>query len=327
MEGHPFELSIGDLIAGCSYLGSYKTSSRSNAATILRLQCRCGKEIERDSKPVRYKHKNGEQVACDECGKKGASTLPELKEGDEVGGCEFLKSFKGGKSGGITYWSLKCECGTIIDRRASEHWYAAKRGQKKLCKNKHLHGEIKTGARFGRLTVVAIEMKKIKIGESRTENRGHCKCNCSCGTEGLYVLPELLKKGDVQSCGCYRIESAGDRFRAHGKTDTREFKLWYSAKERADTKGLPFDIELSDINIPSVCPVLGIPINTDNKDIRSDNSPSLDKFYPSKGYVKGNIQVISWRANRIKNDGTPEEWLRIAEWCQREDVRRKLEGN
>ena len=130
-------------------------------------------------------------------------------------------------------------------------------------------------------------MKKIKIGESRTENRGHCKCNCSCGTEGLYVLPELLRRGDVQSCGCYRIESASDRFRTHGKTDTREFKLWYSAKERADTKGLPFDIELSDINVPSVCPVLGIPINIDNKDIRSDNSPSLDKFYPSKGYVKG----------------------------------------
>ena len=101
------------------------------------------KRIERDSKPVRYKHKNGEQVACDECGKKGASTLPDLKKGDEVGGCEFLKSFKGGKSGGVTYWSLKCECGTIFDRRASEHWYAAKRGQKKLCKNKPLHGEKK----------------------------------------------------------------------------------------------------------------------------------------------------------------------------------------
>jgi hypothetical protein len=58
----------------------------------------------------------------------------------------------------------------------------------------------------------------------------------------------------------------------------------------------------------------------------SDSSPTLDKFYPKKGYVKGNIQVISWRANRMKSDGTPEDWIKIAEWCKQEDVRRRLSG-
>ena len=58
----------------------------------------------------------------------------------------------------------------------------------------------------------------------------------------------------------------------------------------------------------------------------SDNSPTLDKFYPSNGYVKGNIQIISWRANSLKKDGSPEEWIKIAKWCQKEDIKNKLKG-
>jgi hypothetical protein len=41
------------------------------------------------------------------------------------------------------------------------------------------------------------------------------------------------------------------------------------------------------------------------------------------GYVKGNVQVISWRANRLKSDGLPEEWTKIAEWCQKENMMKK----
>ena len=72
-------------------------------------------------------------------------------------------------------------------------------------------------------------------------------------------------------------------------------------------------------------PVLGIPINISlGRGRRQPDSPSLDKFYPEKGYVKGNIQVISWRANRIKSDGTSDEWIKIAKWCQEEDIKKRL---
>jgi hypothetical protein len=30
--------------------------------------------------------------------------------------------------------------------------------------------------------------------------------------------------------------------------------------------------------------------------------PSIDQIKPSAGYVEGNVQICSWRANRIKND-------------------------
>lgn len=36
----------------------------------------------------------------------------------------------------------------------------------------------------------------------------------------------------------------------------------------------------------------------------SDMSPSLDRLIPSKGYVKGNVVVVSWRANRLKNNAS-----------------------
>ena len=53
--------------------------------------------------------------------------------------------------------------------------------------------------------------------------------------------------------------------------------------------------------------LLGIPIEIGNKGIWKDNSPSIDRKIPSLGYMKGNIWVISYRANRIKNDATVEE--------------------
>ena len=66
--------------------------------------------------------------------------------------------------------------------------------------------------------------------------------------------------------------------------------------------------------------------NTLGIEKRSDNSPSLDKFFPSLGYVKGNVQIISWRANHLKSDGTPEEWEKVAKWCKNEDIKKRLEG-
>ena len=83
------------------------------------------------------------------------------------------------------------------------------------------------------------------------------------------------------------------------------------SKKVAEYKRLPFDLALDDINIPTHCPILGMPMFL-GKGKRTDNSPSLDRIIPKLGYVKGNVIVISWRANRIKNDATVEELEKIA---------------
>jgi hypothetical protein len=82
-----------------------------------------------------------------------------------------------------------------------------------------------------------------------------------------------------------------------------EWFLFYSAKARAKRSGIPFSITVSDIVVPSVCPVFGTPLTCGVKSVH-DSSASLDRIIPELGYVKGNIAVISHRANRIKNNAT-----------------------
>jgi len=70
---------------------------------------------------------------------------------------------------------------------------------------------------------------------------------------------------------------------------------------------------LASLNLTDMCPVLGIPLDYSfGKGSRTDNSPSIDQILPGEGYKIGNVVVVSWRANRIKNDGTPEEHQKIA---------------
>ena len=94
--------------------------------------------------------------------------------------------------------------------------------------------------------------------------------------------------------------------------------LLNSAKRRSKDKNYKFNIELSDINIPTECPILGIPIlkvYTEGKKAGpTPNSASLDRIDNHKGYVKGNIQVISHLANTMKASATPEELIKFANW-------------
>lgn len=89
-----------------------------------------------------------------------------------------------------------------------------------------------------------------------------------------------------------------------------------SAKSRAKARYLEFNITLEDIVIPSHCPVLGIPIIIQAGKGASYNSPSLDRIDNRFGYVKGNVQVISWRANNLKSDGSLEEFKKLVEFLE-----------
>lgn len=89
--------------------------------------------------------------------------------------------------------------------------------------------------------------------------------------------------------------------------------MWSAAKARAKSDNLPFDIEQSDIVITEECPILGIKLWR-AKGQAGPNSPTLDKIIPSLGYVKGNIQVISYMANIMKSNATPEQILKFCEW-------------
>lgn len=79
--------------------------------------------------------------------------------------------------------------------------------------------------------------------------------------------------------------------------------MYQRAKNRAKTLGLQFNLEHEDVVVPEVCPILGIPLHVSDGKC-SANSPSIDRIDSSRGYIKGNIQVISHKANTIKSNAT-----------------------
>lgn len=85
-----------------------------------------------------------------------------------------------------------------------------------------------------------------------------------------------------------------------------EKSILKDARRRSIEKNIPFNLSSEDIIIPEVCPILKIALNK-NTGLWKDDSPSIDRIIPEKGYVKENIIIISYRANRIKNDHTISE--------------------
>lgn len=90
---------------------------------------------------------------------------------------------------------------------------------------------------------------------------------------------------------------------------SRRYLLLHGAKNRARKKNVPFSISLEDIpEIPEKCPILGIPLkHHEGLPGWHDDSPTLDRIFNDKGYVKDNLRIISSRANRLKADATLEE--------------------
>jgi hypothetical protein len=95
-----------------------------------------------------------------------------------------------------------------------------------------------------------------------------------------------------------------------------------SAKGRALKNGLAFNLVPRDVVIPKRCPVLGIRLVAGDRS-RKDASPSLDRINNSRGYVPGNVAVISWRANRIKGDATVDELAAVVRYLRKHHRRKK----
>lgn len=77
------------------------------------------------------------------------------------------------------------------------------------------------------------------------------------------------------------------------------------ARKRARRRGVSYSLRRQDISVPANCPVLGVPLIVG--EARSAASPSLDRIDPTKGYLPGNVRVISDHANRLKGDRSLEQ--------------------
>lgn len=91
----------------------------------------------------------------------------------------------------------------------------------------------------------------------------------------------------------------------------------------ARKRGMEHNLEEADFVLPSHCPVLGIPIELGTR-LSKDGSPTLDRIDTSQGYLKDNVAIISWRANRLKSDATFEEIEAIYFYMKRHRDERRM---
>ncbi len=129
----------------------------------------------------------------------------------------------------------------------------------------------------------------------------------------------------VARCGCYSCETDNRKAYQAGyiqRSPARQ--LWHHAKARSKSRGFEFNISLQDVEDiwpkDGLCPVFGTPMIPGFGKGRGPkiDSPTLDRLVPSKGYIKGNLAVTSFRANRLRQDETdPEVFRKIADWMER----------
>lgn len=114
------------------------------------------------------------------------------------------------------------------------------------------------------------------------------------------------------------IEANRERVNALGRIASAKY---YGADSRRRTlknsqfsarrAGVPHSITLEDIHIPEYCPLerCGHRRLERGNRTNTDSSPSLDRYYPSLGYVPGNVWIICLGCNRAKQDMSGEEHM------------------
>ncbi len=164
-----------------------------------------------------------------------------------------------------------------------------------------------------------MESKECKVDgcEAQVYVRGFCSSHYSklpefkdsrrAAVERWIQKPENKEKD--RACTTKRKESR------RGNPKYYAIGLLSRTKTRAKKLGLEFDLRVDDIHIPNKCPVLDIPLNLSARKADFD-SASIDRIDSDKGYVKGNVAVISWRANRIKGDSSLENLVKVIKWLK-----------
>lgn len=146
------------------------------------------------------------------------------------------------------------------------------------------------------------DAKKAKGETQRIKNR-----------ECLYRWRNRMKEEDPSRLNGSRAWVAKNPLRGLYK------RMKGGAASRGYSVHLTLDEFIDEVGgeVPKICPVLGIPLEVNAGGKYSANSPSVDRIDNTKPYQKGNIAIISYKANMIKNIGTAYEHRKIAEWMEK----------
>ncbi len=134
-------------------------------------------------------------------------------------------------------------------------------------------------------------------------NKGGLGCRCKeCGAKDKADAMEKLVKQDKEIIKKQYIK-----------------QIFRTKRNDAKRRGLEFDLDIEWItnNFPEYCPALGLKFTFyegEKRGCPKNSSPSIDRIDNSKGYLKSNSVIICHRANSMKNNGTIEELIKLAEF-------------
>jgi hypothetical protein len=139
------------------------------------------------------------------------------------------------------------------------------------------------------------------------------------------MRPTYAKKRDFSGRNNPRAKAS---IRVNGEAYVPSSSVWYKraagiyylARKNKTKLGFRSVSELAAYIVsvaPKVCPVFNKRF-VDRGVGFSKWSPSVDKIDPKKGYVKGNIQVLSMLANCMKRDASPDQLTQFAQWVLKE---------
>lgn len=132
---------------------------------------------------------------------------------------------------------------------------------------------------------------------------------------GVCILCDSPPVKDKTLCEAH-LESTREKRRKYLNKDLR-IAILQRVKARAKFRNIPFNLELEDIIIPEICPVLGITLKkTVGQGKQTNDTPSLDRIVPELGYVKGNVIVVSWLANNIKGNFNADDIIKVGLWMK-----------
>jgi len=174
--------------------------------------------------------------------------------------------------------------------------------------------------------IASLPTRQLKNQPWRRTQINPCPCIMQCvkckeylPVDRFYVSDKGAARRDV--LGNHRLSLCIDcNIKDYVALNPRS-KLLYAAKAHANYKGIECTITVDDIVIPTHCPVLGIPLKAKVGEGRKNrheigDSPTIDRVDNSKGYIPGNICVISGRANHLKSNATVDEVAAILRYMQ-----------
>jgi len=150
------------------------------------------------------------------------------------------------------------------------------------------------------------------------------KARYEANKEKIAARYKAYREANIERIKAYR-EANKEKIAARQKAyraANKEKTMLNTARKRAKKNNIPFNLTEDYLKsiYPSdmICPVLGFEMSMGlDGNGWVGTSPSLDRIIPEKGYVQGNVVVISMRANSIKRDATPGELRKVADFYEK----------